>query len=59
MYVMTPEPISMAHHSVCLYLCPLTVARQRLGENVTAATNTRAKIEKLLDVPFSMRSVSY
>jgi Flp pilus assembly protein TadB len=35
------------------------VARQRLGENVTAATNTQAAIAQLLDVSFFMRSVSY
>jgi hypothetical protein len=50
MHIMAPEPISTAyfinpsHQSVCLYVYPLIVARQRLGKNVTAATNTR-KIE--------------
>jgi hypothetical protein len=45
-YVMTSEPISTAYfinpspHSVCLYVYPSIVARQRLGNNVTAATNT-------------------
>jgi hypothetical protein len=34
------------------------VARQRLGKNVIAAKNTHAT-EKLLDVSFSIRSVSY
>jgi hypothetical protein len=65
MYIMAPETISTAyflnpiHQSVCLqvYLCPL--ARQRLGENVTAATNTHETIEELFDASFSMRSVSY
>jgi hypothetical protein len=28
--------------SVCLYVYPPTVARQRLGKNVTAETNTHA-----------------
>jgi hypothetical protein len=37
----------------------LYVARQRLGKNVTAATNTHTTIEELLDVSFSMRPVSY
>jgi hypothetical protein len=41
--------------SVCVYVC---VARQRLGKNVTAATNTHT-IEELLDVSFYMRTVSY
>jgi hypothetical protein len=35
------------------------VARQRLGRNVTAVTNTHATIEELLVTSFSMRSVSY
>jgi hypothetical protein len=74
---MAPEPISTAYiinsssNSVCLYLYPLivvkqrfgknptTVARQRLGKTVTAATNTHAKIEELLEVSLSMRSVTY
>jgi hypothetical protein len=53
-YTMAPEPISMAyfinpsHQSVCLYVYPPLVARQRLGKTVTAATNIHA-IEKLLD----------
>jgi hypothetical protein len=34
------------------------VARQRLGNKVTAATNTYAT-EELLDASFSMRFVSY
>jgi hypothetical protein len=62
---MAPEPISAAylinpsHQSVCLYMYPLIVARQRLGENVTAETNAHATIEELLDKSFSMGSVSY
>jgi hypothetical protein len=74
---MTPEPISTAyfinpsHKSVCLYVYPLIIARQRLGkhplvvarqwlcENITAAMNTHTAIEELLDTSFSMRSVSY
>jgi hypothetical protein len=43
--------------SVCAY--PLIVARQRLGRNVTAVTNTYATIEELLDASFSMWPVSY
>jgi hypothetical protein len=55
MYIMAPEPVSTAfvvntsYQSVCLYVYPVTVARQRLGKNVTAATNTYATIEELLD----------
>jgi hypothetical protein len=62
MYIIAPEPISTAyfinvsHRSVCLYVY---AARQRFRKNFTLATNTQAKIEKLLDVPFSMRSVPY
>jgi hypothetical protein len=53
MYIMEPEPISTAYFinpsqkSVCLYVYPPFVARQRLGTNVTAATNTHA-MEELL-----------
>jgi hypothetical protein len=62
---MAPEPISTAyfinpsHQSVCLYVYPPIVARQRLGKNVTAATNTQATIEGLLDMSFSMWDGSY
>jgi hypothetical protein len=38
---------------------PLIVARQRLGTNVTAVTNTHATIEELLDASFSMWPESY
>jgi hypothetical protein len=59
---MAPEPIATAYfinpslQSVCLYVYPLLVARQRLGKNFTAATNTQAAIKELLDMSFSMRS---
>jgi hypothetical protein len=62
LYTMVPEPVSTAyvinasHQSVCLYLY---VAWQWLGKNVTAAMNTHATIEELLDPSFSMRSLSY
>jgi hypothetical protein len=72
---MAPEPIATAyfinpsHQSVYLYppvvprqrlgKNPVTVARQRLGRNVTAATNTHAKADELLDASFSMWPVSY
>jgi hypothetical protein len=65
MYIMEPQPISTAyfinpsHQSVCLYVYPPIVIRQRLGKNVTAATNKNATLDKLLDESFSMRSVSY
>jgi hypothetical protein len=36
----------------------LTVARQRLGKNVTATTNTHTR-EELLEVSFSIWPVSY
>jgi hypothetical protein len=64
MYIMAPEPISTAyftnpsHQSLCLCVYPLIVARQQLGKNVTAVTNTPATTE-LLDVSFSMRFVLY
>jgi hypothetical protein len=46
MYITAPEHILMAyfinssHQPVCLYVQPPIVARQQLGKNVTAATNT-------------------
>jgi hypothetical protein len=64
MYIMAPEPLSKTyfinpyHQSLCLYVYPLIVARQRLGRNVIAATNTQVTTEELLDVPFSMLFVS-
>jgi hypothetical protein len=64
-YIMTAEPISTAyfinpsHQSVCLYVCTLIIARQLLGKSITAATNTHARIEKLLDTSIFMQSVSY
>jgi hypothetical protein len=63
-YIMAPEPMATAyflnpsHESVCLYVYPLIVARQKLGKNVKAATNTHVTIEELLDTSFSLRSVS-
>jgi glucose-6-phosphate 1-dehydrogenase len=57
---------------VCVFLCilpnvarqrlgknPRIVARQPLGRNVTALTNTQAAIEELFDASFSMCPVSY
>jgi hypothetical protein len=35
------------------------VARQRIGRNVTAVTNTHATIEELMDASFSVLPVSY
>jgi hypothetical protein len=58
MYIMTPESISTAyfinpsHQSVCLYVYSPIVVKQRLGKNVTAATNSQAIIEELLNVSF-------
>jgi hypothetical protein len=43
---------------VCACVYPI-VATQRLSKNVIAVTHTRATLEELLDVPFSMRPVSY
>jgi hypothetical protein len=55
MYIMAPEPISMAyfinpsHQSVCLYVYPPIIARQQLGKNISRAMNTLATIGVLLD----------
>jgi hypothetical protein len=65
MYIMAPEPILMAylinpsHQSLCPYVYPSLISRQRLGKIVTAALNTQATIDDLLDASFFMRSVSY
>jgi hypothetical protein len=62
MYIMASEPISTAyfinpsHQSVTVYYS--IVPRQCLGKNATAGMNTQAKIDRLLDASFSMRSVS-
>jgi hypothetical protein len=64
-YIMATNPISTAyfinpsHQSVCLFLLPPIVARQQIGVNVTAATNTYENIEELLDASFSMWPLSY
>jgi hypothetical protein len=65
MYIIEPEPISTSyfinpsHHSVCLYVYLPIVTTQRLGKQVTVATNTHATKEELLDALFPMRSVQY
>jgi hypothetical protein len=47
LYIMAPEPIQMAyfispaHQSVCLYMYPPIIARQRLSKNVITATITQ------------------
>jgi hypothetical protein len=52
---MAPQPTSMAyfinpsHQSVCLYV---HVIRPTVQKNITAATNTYATTEELLDVSF-------
>jgi hypothetical protein len=40
-------------------MCLPVIFRQRVGKNVTAATNTQATIESFLDASYSMPSVSY
>jgi hypothetical protein len=64
MYIMAPEPIWTAffinpsHQSVCLYVYPLSL----LGDGSVRTLprqRTQAAIEELLDMSFSMRSVSY
>jgi hypothetical protein len=47
MHIMAPEVISMAyfintsHQSVCIYVYPLIVARQRLVKHIPTGANTR------------------
>jgi hypothetical protein len=58
MHIMAHEPISAVyfinpyHQYVCLYVYPPIVAGQQLGKHVTAATNTHATIEELIDASF-------
>jgi hypothetical protein len=59
------EPISTAylinpsHQSVCLYVYSSVIAKQLLGNNVTAAKNIYSTVEDLFNASFSMRSLSY
>jgi hypothetical protein len=51
MYIMAPEPISMAYFvilRISLYVYPTIVARQRLRKNVTVTTYTHVLTEELL-----------
>jgi hypothetical protein len=66
MYIMAPEPISMAYFitlpiSLCLLVYPTIVARQRFRKNVTVAKYTHVIIKELFDASFYsyIRSVSY
>jgi hypothetical protein len=63
MHTVAPEHMSTAYfinappQSFCMYMYTAIVTRQRLGETVTAATDTHATIE-LLESSFSMWSMS-
>jgi hypothetical protein len=52
MYIMASEPVLKAYlvkpcyKSVCLYVHPSTVTRQRLSKNFTSETNAHATIEE-------------
>jgi hypothetical protein len=48
-----------SHPSASLSVFSPVVARQRLGKNVTAATNTHTTTEESLGASFTMLSVSY
>jgi hypothetical protein len=62
MYIMASEPISTAYFiNPCHQsMYPPIVARQRLGKNFTAATNTHATVEELFGrvVFYAIRVVS-
>jgi hypothetical protein len=49
--------INPSRQSVCIHVYPPIVARQQLGKNVTAAMNTHATTEELVDASFSLLSV--
>jgi hypothetical protein len=52
-YIIAPEPISIPSISLFVCICiPLIVARQRLGNHVLAATNTRKNIKIIRRVIF-------
>jgi hypothetical protein len=53
-HIWTVYFINTSSESVCLYAFPHIVATQRLGKNVTAATNIYATTEEALDASFSM-----
>jgi hypothetical protein len=59
MYIMAPEPISVAYfmNPISPCVCPPIIAKQQLSKDVTAAMNTHTT-EELLDA-FSMRYASY
>jgi hypothetical protein len=65
MNIMASKPLSTAyfinpsHQSVCLYVYATLVARQRLGKNVTAATNSHATMKDLLGLPLSVLVASF
>jgi hypothetical protein len=42
-----------------MYIYRSIITKHQLGKNVTAATNTHATVEELLDASFFMPSVSY
>jgi hypothetical protein len=51
-----------AYEIVLLFVCrlfPLIIARQELGKDVPAATNTHETLENFLDGSFSLQSVSH
>jgi hypothetical protein len=62
MYIMALVPVStgyfinFSHPSVCLYVYPHIVARQRVGKQVRPQ-QMHVTIEDLLDASFSMGSV--
>jgi hypothetical protein len=63
MYIISAESISTAYFinpsHLCLYVYPTIIAGELLGKHVTAATNTQATIQELLETSFSMRFLSY
>jgi hypothetical protein len=62
-YITAPGPINGILHkyppSVCVPVHSPISARQQLSKNITAATNTHATIEELLDASFSVQFVLY
>jgi hypothetical protein len=64
MYIMATSThlngvLHRSHLSVCLYMYPFIIARQRIDKNFNRARNIDATIEELLHSSFSIRSVSY
>jgi hypothetical protein len=58
-YLVKYGRVLMRSSCLCVFVCPLNVARQRLYKHVPASTTTHETIEELFNVTFSVRPMSY